>query len=197
MTSRERFLKVIKGEIPDRVPVTFFIPQMYPDEDPWDFSTLRIKVIEAQKQLGADVFVRMLFDINDPLHVHMGGVDVSQQTENWEVHTEEAHNGNTLIKKSTIKTPAGTLTQEFSINELRKGTYMYGCTKKPVQSPEDLDIAIKYEPRMPESFKQKARQRVKKIKDALGDDGILGVWAPHGPFNNASLLINHAVLTML
>lgn len=204
MNSRERFLKVINGELPDRVPVTFFIldqghflSQVYPDVDPWDFSTLQLKVIEIQKQLGADVFVRMLFDINDPLHIHMGGLDVSQQTENWEVKTEEAHNGNTLIKKSTIKTPGGTLTQEFSINELRKGTFMYACTKKPVQSPEDLDIAIKYEPRMPESFKQKAKDRVKKIKDALGNDGILGVWAPHGPFNNASLLINHDELYSL
>ena len=204
MNSRERFLKTINGEIPDRIPVTLFIldqghfiSQVYPDVDPWDFSTLQLKVIEIQKQLGADVFVRMLFDINDPLHIHMGGLDVTQQTENWEVDTKEIRNGNTLIKQSTIKTPAGTLSQEFSINELRKGTYMYGCTKKPVNNPKDLEIAIKYEPRMPESFKLKAKQRVKKIKDALGNDGILGVWAPHGPFNNASLLINHDELYSL
>ncbi|MDP2959923.1 MAG: uroporphyrinogen decarboxylase family protein, partial [candidate division Zixibacteria bacterium] len=204
MNSRERFLKVINGEIPDRVPVTFFIldqghfiSQVYPDVDPWDFSTLQLKVIEIQKQLGADVFVRMLFDINDPLHIHMGGLDVSQQTENWEVKTVEVRNGNTLIKRSVIKTPDGILTQDFSINELRKGTYMYGCTKKPVESPGDLDIAVKYEPRMPESFKSKAKERVKKIKDALGDDGILGVWAPHGPFNNASLLVKHDELYSL
>lgn len=204
MNSRERFLKTINGEIPDRVPVTLFvldqghfISQVYPDVDPWDFSELQMKVIEVQKQLGADVFVRMLFDINDPLHIHMGGLDVSQQTENWEVHTEEYHNGNTLIKKSLIKTPDGTLEQEFSINELRKGTYMYSCTKKPINGPEDLEIAIKYEPRMPEAFKAKAKQRVQKIKQALGDDGILGVWAPHGPFNNASLLIKHDELYSL
>jgi len=196
MTPRERFLKVINGELPDGVPVTLFISdqghfisQVYPDIDPWEFSTLQLKVIEIQKQLGVDVFVRMLFDVNDPLHIHMGGLDVSQQTENWEVKTEEIQNGNTLIKRSVIKTPDGELTQDFSINELRKGTYMYACTKKPIQTPEDLEIAIKYEPRMPESYKEKVKQRVKKIKDALGDDGILGVWAPHGPFNNASLLI--------
>jgi hypothetical protein len=182
MNSRERFLKTINGEIPDRVPTTFFIldqghfiSQVYPDVDPFDFATLQLKVIEIQKQLGADVFVRMLFDINDPLHIHMGGLDVSQQNENWEVNTVETRNGNTLIKSSTIKTPDGILTQDFSINELRKGTYMYGCTKKPINNPKDLEIAIKYEPRMPESFKKSAKDKVKKIKDALGDDGILGV----------------------
>lgn len=204
MKSRERFLKTINGEIPDRVPTTFFIidqghfiSQVYPDVDPFDFATLQLKVIEIQKQLGADVFVRMLFDINDPIHIHMGGLDVSQQSENWEVSTVETQNGNTLIKSSTIKTPDGTLTQDFSINEIRKGTFMYGCTKKPIKNPKDLEIAIKYEPKMSPAFRESTRKKVKKIKDALGDDGILGVWAPHGPFNNASLLINHEELYCL
>jgi hypothetical protein len=97
MTSRERFLKVLNGEIPDRVPITFFvldqghfISQMYPEVDPQDFPTLQLKVIEIQKQLGADVFVRMLFDVNDPLHIHMGGLDVTQQNENWEIETSDS-----------------------------------------------------------------------------------------------------------
>jgi uroporphyrinogen decarboxylase len=204
MTSRERFLKVINGEMPDRVPVTFFIAdqghfisQVYPDVDPFDFLTLQLKVIEIQKQLGCDVFVRWLYDKCYPIHVMYGGLDIEQQTENWEVHTEEVHNGNTLIKRSTIKTPGGVLTQDFSINELRKGTYMYSCTKKPIQGPEDLEIAIKYEPRMPKSFKDGVKKSFKVIKDALGEDGILGSWTPHGPFNNASLLINHDELYTL
>lgn len=204
MTSRERFLKVIKGEMPDRVPVTLFIidqghfiSQVYPEVDPWDFTKLQLKVIEIQKQLGADVFVRWLYDKNYPLHIMYGGLDIDQQTENWEVHTEEAHNGNTLIKKSIIRTPAGVLTQEFSINELRKGTFMFSCTKKPINRPEELDIAIKYEPKMPASFKQNVKKSFKVIKDALGEDGILGAWSPHGPFNNASLLVDHEELYTL
>lgn len=198
MTSRERFFKVINGEIPDRVPVTLFIQdqghfitQLYPDIDPWDFAEIQLKVIEVQKQLGVDVFVRMLFDITDPLNITLGGLNVSSQTENWEVKTEEIRNGNTLIQRSTIKTPDGTLTQDFSINELRKGTYMYACTKKPIETPKDLEVAIKHEPKMPYSFKNRVKQKVKMIKDALGDDGILGVWSPGGPFNNASMLVKH------
>jgi Uroporphyrinogen-III decarboxylase len=204
MTSRERFLKVIRGEIPDRAPVTLFIQdqghflsQMYPEVDPWDYTALQLKVIEIQKQLGVDVFVRLLFGINDPLHIHMGGLDVSQQNENWEVHTEEVSRGETLIKRSVIKTPAGVLTQDFSIHRLRKGTYVYACTKKPITNPDELEIAIKYEPRMPQSFKTQVKQRMAVIKNALGEDGIIGVWAPHGPFNNASLLINHDELYSL
>ena len=50
---------------------------------------LQLKVIEIQKQLGADVFVRQLYGLSDPLSIHCGGLNVSQQTENWEVQTEE------------------------------------------------------------------------------------------------------------
>ncbi len=201
MTPRERFLKVLNGEMPDQVPTTLFIldqghfiSQVYPDIDPWDFAALQLKVIELQKQLGCDVFVRMLFDINDPFWLHFGGVDITQQTENWEVKTEEVWNGNTKILRSEIHTPGGVLTQDFSINELRPGTFMYACTKKPVQGPDDLEICIRYEPKMPAHWPAQVRGRVQKIKTALGDDGILGSWTPHGPFNNASLLIDHDIL---
>ncbi len=204
MTARERFLKVLKGEMPDRVPVTLFIQdqghflsQNYPQVDPWDYETLQLKVIELQKQLGADVFVRMLFGVNDPFWIHFGGLNVAQQSENWEVTSEEVQNGNTRITRSTIRTPGGTLTQEFSINELRPGTYMYACTKKPIHTIEELDLAIQYEPQMPAHWPAQVRERVQRIKRALGDDGILGSWTPHGPFNNASLLIDHDLLYAL
>jgi uroporphyrinogen-III decarboxylase len=204
MNSRERFLAVLDGKMPDRVPVTLFIAdqghfinQLYPHVDPWDFETLQLKVIEAQRQLGVDIFVRLLYGLSDPLSIHMGGLNVSRQTDDWEVETEELHQGATTIERSTIRTPDGVLTQDFSRNELRPGTFVYACTKKPIKTPADLEIAIRHEPGMPESFKNNARQRVQRIKAALGDDGIVGSWSPHGPFNNASLLIDHQELYSL
>lgn len=204
MTSRERFLKVLNGEMPDRVPVTLFIQdqghflsQNYPHVDPWDSEAMQLKVIELQKQLGADVFVRMLFGVNDPFWIHFGGLDISQQTENWEVKTEEYQNGDTLVKRSVIRTPGGTLTQEFSINEMRPGTFMFACTKKPIHNVQELELAIQYEPKMPAGWPAQVRARVQKIKQALGEDGIVGSWTPHGPFNNASLLIDHDELYAL
>jgi uroporphyrinogen decarboxylase len=197
MTGRERFLSVFKGEMPDRVPVTLFIAdqghflnQIYPDVDPWDFDTLHMKVIELQRELGVDLFIRLLYGINDPLNIIYGGLDTSQQTENWEVKMEKVQNGNTLIERATINTPGGTLTQDFSINESRPGTFMYACTKHPIEKPEDLEIAAKYEPSMPDSWPEMVKRRVQTVKKAVGDDGIVGTWSPHGPFNNCSLLLN-------
>ena len=115
MTSRERILAVLRGEMPDRVPVTLliqdqghFLAQVYPDVDPWDYEQNQRNVIEIQKQLGLDVFVRMLFGLNDPLSIHMGGLNVSRSAENWEVTTEVRQRDNTRLERSTIRTPAGT-----------------------------------------------------------------------------------------
>lgn len=204
MTSRERLLKVIEGEMPDRVPVTLFIcdgghflNQLCPGIDPWDHERAQLNVIELQKQFGADVFVRMLYGVNDPLFIHMGGLNVKIETEHWEVHTELVQHGNTRIERSTIRTPDGTLTQDFATTEVRPGTYVFACTKKPISTERDLDIAIRFEPRMPTCWKTQVKQRIQRIRAALGDDGILGTWTPHGPFNNASLLIDLDVLYSL
>jgi uroporphyrinogen-III decarboxylase len=204
MNARQRFRSAIDGKVPDRVPVTLFIcdgghflNQAYPEIDPWDHERLQLKVIELQKQFGVDVFVRMLYGVNDPLFIHMGGLNVSIQTENWEIQTEEVRHGNTLIRRSRIATPEGTLTQDFSTTEVRPGTFVFACTKKPVATEQDLDIAIKFEPRMPACWKDQVKRRVARIQAALGDSGILGTWTPHGPFNNASLLVDHDQLYSL
>jgi len=205
MTSRERFMKVFNGQMPDRVPVTLFIQdqghfleQVYPGVDPLDYEALQLKVIEVQKQLGVDVFVRMLFGINDPLGIHCGGLNVSRQSDNWLVKKEKLERGSTAVTRSTITTPDGQLEQEFSIHRLRPATFMYGCTKHPIQTLKDLEIAIKYEPAFltPEKGEM-IKARVQKVKTVLGDDGIVGSWTPHGPFNNSSLLIDQEMLYSL
>ena len=112
MTGREQPFVVLNGRMPDRAQITLFLldqgpflNQLSPSVDPWDFETLHLKVIEAQRQFGVDVFVRLLFGLNDPLSIHMGGLNISQQTDNWEVATEELTEGNTVVYRSTIRKP--------------------------------------------------------------------------------------------
>lgn len=204
MNSRERFLKVLNKEIPDRVPITLFtvdqghfLEQIYPGLDPWDLKTQQLKVIELQKQLGLDVFVRLLLCANESLHFLFGGVDVQQQTDTWQVSTEEVRESNTVKKCSTITTPQGVLTQEMSFHYSRPGTVMMACTKKPIHNLKDLEIAIKNEPKMPAEWPNQVKKRIEEVKRALGNDGILGVWSPYGPFNAISLLIDHEELYSL
>jgi len=199
MTSRERFLKTFtfQGEMPDRAPVTLFIAdqghfitQVYPGIDPWDIDEIQDKIIEFSKEIGADVFLRMLYNIYDSMHILYGGVDVSQQSENWEVKTTKYQRGNTTVHHSVVRTPDGELEQEFSVNLLRPGTYMYACTLNPVKDEKTMDIVSKYEPPMPKDFPAKVKSVIGKMKQRVGDDGIVGIWAPHGPYNNASLVVD-------
>ncbi len=196
---------MFNGEIPDRVPVTLFIQdqghfleQMRPDADPHDYLARQLDVIEIQKEFGVDVFVRMLFGLNDPLGIHCGGLNVSCETETWRVRKEKLVKGDTTTIRSTITTPDGPLTQDFSIFRQRPATFLYACTKHPVQTPEELERAAKYEPPLltPEKAEM-IKTRVQTVKDAVGDDGIVGSWTPHGPFNNASLLIDQERLYSL
>ncbi len=204
MNGRERFLKTFAGQSTDRMPVSIFISdqghfleQCYPDADPYDYLDLQHKVVDLQREMGADVFVRMLFGVTDPLHIHMGGVDITHQSADWQVETTQTRNGNTLTSRSKIHTPGGDLTQETRVVELSRGTFLYAPTEKPVKEEKDLDLLIAYEPKMPKGWGDGARQRVQVMKQYVGDDGIVGVWAPHGPFNNASLLIDHEELYAL
>lgn len=198
MNSRERYLNTFKGIKTDRVPVSLFIveqghfmTQVCPDTDPWDHVRQFADVIAFEKEMGADVFVRLLAELYAPaLHVIYGGVDISQQTENWEVATTQYQNGNSKVLRSTIRTPGGNLEQEFTINEIRPGTFMYACTKLPVKCEEDLDLVIKYEPHMPAAYPEIVKKVISRTKEMVGDDGVVGVWTPYGPFNNASHLVS-------
>jgi len=204
MNSRQRFLKVLSGEIPDRVPVTayiqdqgHFLSQCYPNLDPWEHMTNQLKVIELQKQLGMDVFVRCWINVKGPFPGAIAGLNISQQTDQWEVQTEEIHKENARLLRSTIHTPGGVLTQEFTIQEINPHTYVYACTKKPVQTRADLDLAQTYEPKIAADWPGLVKARIHPVREALGEAGILAGWAPGGVFNCAAQITGLEMLYAL
>jgi uroporphyrinogen-III decarboxylase len=205
MTPRQRFASVFRGELPDRVPVTLFIQdqghfisQLYPAIGPWDHLALQLATVEVQRQMGADVMVRLLFGTLEPFQwMFFGGLDVTRSTDDWQVETHERREGRTIVRRSVVRTPGGDLEQEFSIDEIRPGTFMYACTRKPVHGREDLELVAAYEPGMPADFPDLVAARVAPVRQAVGDDGWVGIWAPHGPFNMASLLVDEQELYAL
>jgi uroporphyrinogen decarboxylase len=205
VNSRERFDAVFRGRLPDRVPVTLFIQdqghfisQLHPEIDPWDRMALQLATVEFQKDLGVDVMARLLFGTLDPFQwMFLGGVDVSRSTDDWQVETVERRDGRTTVRWSRIHTPDGDLEQEYAIDQIRPGTLMYACTRKPVRGRADLELVAAYEPGMPAWFPAAVAERVAPIRDAVGDAGWVGIWAPHGPFNMASLLVEEDQLYAL
>lgn len=198
MKARERYLKTFRGEKTDRMPVSLFIveqghfmSQLHPDTPPYDHQRQFEELAAFNRQLGADTYLRLLGDIYEPALHFYGGVDIWQQTENWEVKTDIVKDGTSTKYNSTIRTPKGSLTQQFTVNEIRPGTFMYGCTAFPVKNEEDLDLIIEYEPQMPADYPEKVKKATRFALDLVGDDGIVGSWVPYGAFNNASMLLSH------
>jgi uroporphyrinogen decarboxylase len=204
MNSRERLLNTINGQSTDRVPVTLFIQdhghyinQLHPEIDPLDYEQLTLKVVEYQKELGCDVFARMIFDLYHPLTIGIGGVNDGVETDNWKITTEFIDEGHNYIRKSKIETPDGEISQEFVRTEIRKGTYVYSSRVKPIISEKTLEIAMKHEPGISDEYARMLSSKIEVIKNAIGNDGILGTWAPGGVFNNASYIFDHTELYML
>ena len=203
MTSRERILSVINGDIPDRVPVSLFIHdegnflrQACQDlnlDKPLD---CKYKLIDLQRELGLDIILRMLHGMT-PSWVSYGGLNTETQTDNWEISLEKYRRGNSMVKSYIIKTPEREFSQEFSSSEIAPGTINYACTKKPIKNMKDLEAAVKYEPPMDQNYPKKVKDMVGKVKSYLGDDGVTSIWAPGGSFNAASNLIDLDMLYSL
>lgn len=183
MNSRQRLSNVLEGKKSDRVPVTLFIhdfgdfiSELYPDIDPWDSLAYDLKIVEVQKQFGLDVFVRSMLFADEGSKNPLAGLDITHQSEAWNMTHEFVKKDDTLTQKTTIETPEGTLSHELSCHEVRKGTFLIACTKKPIEKSSDLELVIKYEPKMPDSWKGWAKERIRKVRDSIGKDGIVGVW---------------------
>jgi uroporphyrinogen decarboxylase len=197
LTSRERILRALKGGRPDRVPVCLFIhdegnflKQVHPELDLAEPLDCKKKLIEFQAGLGLDVFVRLLHGVY-PDWIVYGGVNVDARSERWEVAAEERREGPSVLTRSTVRTPDGELSQEFTVSESvdAPGTRWYACTKKPVKTERDLDVVIRHEPPVDGSFAGRVKRLVAEVKRELGNRGVLAAWAPGAAFNHASMLV--------
>ncbi|QBE97757.1 Uroporphyrinogen decarboxylase [Blautia producta] len=205
MNSRERLLKALKGEKTDRVPVTLFIQsqghfvtQLEPSADPWDFDAAQKRIIDFQRRLGLDVHVRMLFfNSHEPVFAHWDLLNFQNETEDWKVKITKETAGCTTKYHHLISTPEGDLSQVFCVNEERPGIFMFGSAEPPIKTPEDLKIAMKYEPGYSEETKQKMKESVTSVREYLGDDGIISAWTNGGLFSNAAGLIDQTELYSL
>lgn len=227
MTSRERFLRIINGDMPDYIPAAYFIvdqghfiAQMYPDTSPHNYDTLHDKMIELYRQLGGDILLRVCYGIN-PMYLQYGGLNVHRDplhygfeedcpnyippgqtikftlSENWEIEARCEIAEKSITHISRVSTPGGALQQRFTATEILPGTYVYGCTEKPVKTLKDLKIAAAFEPGMDAEYPALVKEKIQRLKRKIGNDGIVSTWTPHGPFNIASLLVREEELYSL
>ena len=146
MTSKERMIKALRCEKPDKVPATIHQWQPYHLKNHMN----NISDIQAFKEVGLDAAISVY--IPEP-----------EQTASWKVtYTKRTENGNSITDYA-IETPEGMLTYSSGCNDIT--TWIL---KPLIKRDEDIYLYKKYKP-LPRYDK-----KILQLKyDELGEEGII------------------------
>ncbi|MDA3924824.1 MAG: hypothetical protein PF904_09020 [Kiritimatiellae bacterium] len=179
MTSRERILTVLRGEIPDRVPVVPFIQEeylnwYYPGRDAYD----RVDdVLQLADEIPFDVIAKhnRFMTPRFMLHDH----------ENWQVNREKQLEGEMWVTRIEITTPERVLVQEIVVPDAGAATTGLIATTRKYMFEEDADIEafVKWLPELNAEDAQLMRDVNMSWCEKIGDRGINAPWGWAGVFN--------------
>lgn len=182
MTSRKRLTVVLKGEIPDRVPVSFFVQEeflswYYPGRK----NIRRLEeAVDCARELGFDLMVRSK-NFETPHFMKKSFI-------NWELNSCERVEGSNLYMIFEIKTPKGTLRQvEVGPNLKRGGSGIHRSTCEYLIKDEgDFEIFSEYVPAIDRDTVEEMKTFADHAKKVIGDNGICVPWGWAGVYNQAS-----------
>lgn len=186
MTSRERLIAVLKGEIPDRVPVSFFVQEeflsfYYPDRD----KIRRLEeAVDCARELKFDLMVRSK-NFETP---HF----MKKSFPNWDLNRYEIADGDNLYNVFEVNTPEGMLKQvEVGPNIKRgiSGIHRSTC-EYLIKDEKDFELFVKYIPGLDNDTVKEMEAYTKYALEFLGDTGIFVPWGWAGVYNQAAVYRN-------
>ncbi|MBF9016581.1 MULTISPECIES: uroporphyrinogen decarboxylase family protein [unclassified Oceanispirochaeta] len=192
MTGRERILAVLNKQVPDRIPVTFFVQEeylswFYPERK----NISRVSdAVDCARHYGFDIITR------DNKYTKPYWLNKSYP--NWEVQEETWIENDIYYRKTAIKTPGGTLDQiETAPNDPRilKGVHFH-MQDYLLKSVESFEIFKKYFPEIDKRELEERRERARYSKNIIGDLGITCPWGIGGVYNSVSSYRNIQELLM-
>lgn len=182
MNPRERILTVLRGGIPDRVPVVPFIQEEYLA---WVYPSRLIldrvnTVLELARELSFDViakhnrFMTPAFMMRDHL--------------NWRVRRETGREDELWVTRVEIATPDRTLTQETVKPDAGAATQgvMSATRKHLLQDEDDIASFLRWLPDLDAEDIRFMRETAASWHRQIGDMGISAPWGWAGVFNYAS-----------
>lgn len=182
MTSRERLTAVLKGIIPDRVPVSFFVQEeflsyVYPERE----KVRRLEeAVDCAGELEFDVMVRSK-DFELP---HF----MKKSYMNWELGSFDRVEGDNLYTVFEITTPKGTLRQTEVAPYLQRGgggIHRSTC-EYLIKDERDFEIFRKYVPGIDSDTLNKMKAFGLHSRKVIGETGICVPWGWSGVYNQAS-----------
>ncbi|MDW7675236.1 MAG: uroporphyrinogen decarboxylase family protein [Bacillota bacterium] len=182
MTGRERLLAVLRGEIPDRVPVSFFIQEeflayYYPNKEKVD----RVKdAVECGQYFGLDIMPRS----REFEYPHF----LKRSYPNWELNQEHKKDNDNFWQITTIKTPKGELKQvKVAPYDKRAGHGLHFSTKEYlIENARDFEIFSEYVPELDAATRGAMREYAVYINKVVGDIGLAAPWGWSGVYNQAA-----------
>lgn len=182
MTGRDRLLVLLQGEIPDRVPVSFLVQEVflsyyYPKKTAVD----RIKdAVECARELGFEVMTRGR-EVETPYFL-------KKSYTNWDVELKTKIQDGNLYQITEITTPKGVL-KEVKGSEynprLGSGVHLI-TTEYLIKEEKDLDIFDAYMPQIDSNTIDEIKNFASYTKKVIGETGISAPWGWAGVFNVAA-----------
>ena len=182
MTSRERILTVLRGGIPDRVPVVPFVQEEFLA---WVFpGRQRLDRVETVLELARD----LRFDVIAKHNRFMTPAFMVKDHLNWRVRRETALEDGFWVTRVEIATPDRTLTQETVKPDAGAATQglMSATRKHLLENPDDIDAFIRWLPALDSEDIRTMRETAAGWRKRVGDLGINAPWGWAGVFNYAS-----------
>lgn len=175
MTSRERLMRVMKGERADRVPVAPFI--YYNAVLEWKNAAdadYILGTIDYAKRFGFDLILRNFNIRSDELGV---------STDRWKPEKKESRAGSEETERVLVRTPGGTLSQTTVTKRITPYRKAAARTEALIKTMDDYRILCEFQPEPPAPDLEPLR----KAREAIGESGILAPWF-NGVFNQMESL---------
>jgi len=182
MTARERILTVLRGEIPDRVPLVPFVQEeflkwFYPERQTLD----RVDtVVELARTIPFDVIAKP--------NRFMTPVFFKRDHLNWRVKRDTKRDGDFWVTQLEITTPDRTLTHVTAVPDagVATGGVMSSVRKHMLEEEQDVSAFVRWLPVADGEAQQEMRASAACWNSTVGDRGICAPWGWAGVFNFAS-----------
>ena len=182
MTSRERILTVLRGGIPDRVPVVPFVQEEFLA---WVFpGRQRLDRVETVLELARD----LRFDVIAKHNRFMTPALLLRDHLNWRVRRETVREGELWVTRVEVATPDRTLTQETVRPDAGAATggLMSAARKHLLAEQADVESFVRWVPPPDGEAVREMREAAAAWRQQIGDSGIGAPWGWAGVFNYAS-----------
>lgn len=191
MNSRERITLTLRGEIPDRVPVSLFVQEeflsyMYPRK-----IVDRVKdAVECAKYFGFDIMTRS----REFEYPHF----MKKSFSNWHLSCDTIRKSGNYYRIFEIKTPLKTLKQVEvgpDVGNRSRGLHL-STIEYMIKDESDLESFIKYAPNIDTDTISEMTEYCTWTRKEIGSLGISVPWTWGGIYNQAATYRNITELMM-